>query len=474
LSQRIGTLSSQNILRNFTLMDTGTDNIKKLFNDLRTFTFWDRLFRWHKIKSLLIDASGDLQKLIMGFDSLIKVNHDLDLERSRNKSLENSLTDLKILRAEKESLLTDKTQLESKNENYLRRGTELSNELSVYRQKLETAEQELRQLREQNTKFKAAEEDKRRLQEATLKNLNDTIFRFQNERNQEKADRHQLEIEKLLKLKETWSRHEDNVRIRIKTICSKHGVEYVDSVPFKGRPDNTLKINSEFLIFDAKSPAGDDLSNFPSYLKNQAENASKYVNEEDVRREIFLVVPTNTLEMLEQFEYKLSDYTAYVISIDALEPVILALRKIEDYEFAEQLSPEERENICRVIGKFLHLSKRRIQIDGFFAKQFFELLYRSDADLPADILESVKEFEKSEKLNPPQEKRAKQISIKELESDVNKIKSDATQKGIYTVETQLSKTLNKLPLYTKEVADQEKGEHPTLFNISGNNEASVG
>ena len=75
-----------------------------------------------------------------------------------------------------------------------------------------------------------------------------------------------------------------------------------------------------------------------------------------MRREIFLVVPTNTHDVVEQFEYKLSDYTVYVISIDALEPIILSLRKIEDYEFAEQLSPEERENICRVIGKFVHLS----------------------------------------------------------------------------------------------------------------------
>jgi hypothetical protein len=193
-----------------------------------------------------------------------------------------------------------------------------------------------------------------------------------------------------------------------------------------------------------------------------------------VRREIFLVVPTNTLEALGQFEIKLGDYTAYIISIEALEPIILSLKRIEEYEFAEQLSPEERENICRVIGKFLHLSKRRIQIDGFFAKQFFELLYRSETDLPPDLLETVIEFERSEKLNPPQEKRAKQISIKELESEVNKIKGDADQKGIFTAQSHLSKTVDKIPLYTKD-ADQEKiSNQPALFNITGNNEASAG
>jgi len=185
------------------------------------------------------------------------------------------------------------------------------------------------------------------------------------------------------------------------------------------------------------------------------------VKEEDVRREVFLVVPSNTLEHLETFEYKLSDYTVYVVSLDSVEPIILTLKRIEDYEFAEQLSPEERENICRVIGKFVHLSKRRIQIDGFFAKQFFELVYRSEADLSKEILEKVAEFEKSEKLNPPQEKRARQISTKELEADSEKIQSEATQKGISIQDNLLIKEINKLPLYSNVEDDKNQGD---LFN----------
>lgn len=455
-------------------MENGVDNIKKFFNDLRGLTFWDRLFRWHRIKSSLIDASADLQKLIFGLDSLTKTTHDLELERSKNRAMESSLMDLKTVRTEKENLLKEKSALESKNEAYFKRGSELSTELSQQKQKLEFLELELKKLREENTKFKTSEEERKNLHENAMRNFNDTVQKLRDDRDREKNDQHQKEIEKLKKLKETWSNHEENVKNRIKIICSRHGIEYVDTVPFKGKPDNTLKINSEFVIFDAKSPAGEDLSNFPSYLKAQAENAGKYVNEEDVRREIFLVVPTNTLEILGQFEFKLGDYTAYIISIDALEPIIISLRKIEDYEFAEQLSPEERENICRVIGKFLHLSKRRIQIDGFFAKQFFELLYRSETDLPADMLEAVIAFEKSEKLNPPQEKRARQINIKELESDVNKIKSDADQKGIYTAESHLSKSLNKLPLYTKDAEQQKVSNQPALFNITDNSkEASA-
>jgi hypothetical protein len=130
-----------------------------------------------------------------------------------------------------------------------------------------------------------------------------------------------------------------------------------------------------------------------------------------------------------------------------LEPLILSLCKIEDYEFAEQLSPEERENICRIIGKFAHLSKRRIQIDSFFARQFIELAYKCENNLPADIHEKVLEFEKSEKLNPPQEKRAKAINTKELEMEQSRIETEVAARGIQLPNDVISGVLNELELY---------------------------
>ncbi len=43
------------------------------------------------------------------------------------------------------------------------------------------------------------------------------------------------------------------------------------------------------------------------------------------------------------------------------------------------------------------------------------MLVRCKNDLPADILEQVIEYEKAEKLNPPTEKKAKQILTQELQ-----------------------------------------------------------
>ena len=137
------------------------------------------------------------------------------------------------------------------------------------------------------------------------------------------------------------------------------------------------------------------------------------------------MVPSNTIHTIKQLAYNLGEYNVYIITRDSLEPIILSLKKIEDYEFVNQLSPEERDNICRVIGRFAHTTKRKIQIDQFFASQFLELLVKCQNDLPEDILKEVIEFEKAEKLNPPSERKSKQIQIKELEEKHTLINAEA-------------------------------------------------
>jgi len=202
-------------------------------------------------------------------------------------------------------------------------------------------------------------------------------------------------------------------------------VNYIEKVPFRGNPDNTIEISGEYIIFDAKSPANEDLSNFPVYIKSQAENLKKYASQDNVKKSMFLVVPTNTINKLKQLTYRLGDYDVFIITKDSIEPVILSLKKIEEYDLADKLSPEDRDSICRIIGKFAHTAKRRIQIDQFFSNEFMDIVLKSQKELPEDIREQVIEFEKSEKLNPPTEKRAKIISVDELQKKGEEIESEA-------------------------------------------------
>ena len=193
----------------------------------------------------------------------------------------------------------------------------------------------------------------------------------------------------------------------------------------------------QLIVFDAKSPGSDDLSNFPKYIKLQTESLEKYAKHDNVKKDLFLVIPSNTLQVINKFTYNIGDYNVYIVSKDALEPIILSLKKIEDYEFADKLSPEERDNVCRVIGKFAHTTKRRIQIDQFFAEEFLDTLNKAGTQLPRDILESVIQFENAEKLNPPMEKRKQQILTIDLKNKSEAIKKEIALRKIPEIQANI-------------------------------------
>lgn len=326
--------------------------------------------------------------------------------------------------------------------------------LAVLKERLGKLEQENSRLNRENILFKNTDDDRRTEYEKKVGALNSIKEKIEDDRRKETEGQHEKEIRRLNSLKETWAKHQERVKEAIKAICQKHTIDYVDKVPFRGNPDNTIKICDEFVIFDAKSPASDDLDNFPSYIRLQTESVKKYIKEENVWKDIFLVIPSNTLGVIDQFSFNMADYSVYVVTLDALEPIILTLKKLEEYEFVEQLSPEERDNICRVIGKFAHITKRRVQIDLYFAREFLGALLKSESYLPSDMLEKAIEYERSEKLNPPQEKRVKSISSKELEADSQKIKTEAEAKGI-SFPASIQENIKSLPLYTDDKPDNK-------------------
>ena len=256
--------------------------------------------------------------------------------------------------------------------------------------------------------------------------------RLNDERVQEKDD-----LLKKMKLK--WSDHEKDVQNHLQLICRNNVITYVSQEDFphpRNKPDSSIEIMDQLIVFDAKSPANDDLSNFPKYIKNQTENLKKYAKHVNVKNDLFLVIPSNTLEVIDQFHYNIGDYNVYVITKDALEPIVLSLKKIEEYEFADKLSPEERDNVCRIIGKFAHTTKRRIQIDEFFAREFLDTLSKAGSQLPRDILENVIKFENAEKLNPPMEKRNKKILTKDLKQQVDKLEKEMEMREIPKISPQ--------------------------------------
>jgi len=424
------------------------EKLRSFFERIKNTGLFERLFFWKAIVASGYDAFSEYQQLqnllqeqgrtIAGFTAQDR-ELTLTLEHHKEQLIQLQ-QDLVILKAKNEELI--RRMSERENEAGALIGADTKNRETISALKADMALWTARcdQLNAQFTEgekriaqYRQVEEERAREHDQRVTALNALRDQLERDRLRVQAERDAGIHRQYEEMAQTWQKHEEAVEQSLRSICRQHTIGYCDKekFPYAGKkPDNALLICDQYVIFDAKSPKNpDELENFPAYIRNQAEAAKKYAKEENVKKDIFLVVPANTVGYLDEFHYDMADWQVYVVTHECLEPVVLALKKVEDYEFAEQLSPEDRENLCRVIGKFAHATKRRIQIDNFFCNEFIGLLQSCDT-LPDEIRQKVVDFEMAEKMNPPVEKRRKKIPIGELEHDVKVIGKEAEAREI--------------------------------------------
>ena len=347
---------------------------------------------------------------------IIELEKNLSFKESSIKELERQRDLLNVQLKSFDELKTKNTELETS---------------------LKSVSEERNDLKNINTKL-SNQEEKRVLDS---KKEIEALITLKQSTEDEKQANNNLRVrekeEEFEKIKSQWVKHEKDVENYLKEICRNYVIKYVGQEEFphpRNKPDNSIEIMDQLIVFDAKSPSNNNLENFPKYIKDQTENLKKYAKHDNVKNDLFLVIPSNTLNVIDQFSYKIGEYNVFIVTKDALEPIVLSLKKIEEYEFVDKLSPEERDNVCSVIGKFAHTTKRRIQIDNFFQREFLSTLDKAKK-LPREILESVIEFENAEKLNPPIEKRKKTIFTKDLKDQVNDIEKDMEMRNIPKIQS---------------------------------------
>jgi len=397
--------------------------MRQLLQELQALSWWGRLFGWSRIRRMLLDASTEWES---NQTSMARMSAEL-------QALQNDLMQaqqaVKMAEARAGDLHRDKERLDlelgSSRREVQRLGSELAGLTQIDQQRRAELQNNLTSLAQ--LKDRIAEE---RLQEHQTR--------------QEELERKQQ------RLRQTWQTHQVNVSNKIRQIAEKYTLQVVDKFPMKGEPDNVLMLCEQYVVLDAKSPGGEDLANFGIYLKTQAESASKYTKQEGVFGQLFFVVPSNTLESLPQTVFRFIEYTVYVIPMEALEPVILSLVKVEEYMNVKEISPEDRRNIFVILGRFAHLTKRRLQVDQFFANESLSLAAETENRLPEEMRKEVAEIEKSVRLNPPQERTTKEIGLSSLQSQHKKIEKGLRERGVLPESENLASGLNELPLYTPE------------------------
>ena len=368
-----------------------------------------------------------------------------------NENLQSTLQGIRTeLSVTAEKLAAERTgheETKSAYEELIKSSSELQASLAETREKLSAAEgaafnerekydelkadadklsQELTEVKKQLAAEESVKEQRNSEYEQKITTLN-TLIDQMNEDHERAEQRVRDEIEAHnAELATSWQRHEKEVEDTLRVIAKRYCITRCEKgeYPYQGTPDNVFYIGGMYTVFDAKSPKNpEDLANFPKYLREQAEKMIKYCKNENVRKDAFLVIPGSAADAVETFVYPLADYTVYVITLDAVLPILQMLKTLEAYDFAEQLSPEDRDKLCKYIGKLSHTAKRKVQIDTYLSQEFVSVLREASA-LPEEFAKEIERYEQQSKLNTPPEKRAKLIAIEDISSDVEQVERD--------------------------------------------------
>jgi len=397
--------------------------MRQLLQELQNLGWWGRLFGWGRIRRMLLEASSEW-------------------EATQASTAQNN----QALQALQGELLQSRQQSGMAEA----RAVDLQRDKDLLNADLMSARRDVQRLGSELAALTQVDNQRRVELQTNLTSLSQLKERIAEERLQEHQARQEELERKQQRLRQTWQAHQENARNKIRQIAEKHSVPVVDKFPLKGEPDNVLLICEQYVVLDAKSPGGEDLANFGTYLKTQAEAAVKYTKQEGVFGQLYFVVPSNTLESLPQTVFRFVDYTVYVIPVEALEPVILSLMKVDEYLNVKEISPEDRRNIFVILGRFAHLTKRRLQVDQFFANESLSLAAETENRLPEEMRKEVAEIEKSVRLNPPQERTTKEIGLGTLSTQHKKIEKGLRERGVLPESENLASGLNELPLYSPE------------------------
>lgn len=333
----------------------------------------------------------------------LEVEHRAAVEKLQSESSQRQLLD---------SRLADNYQnLQQTKQEYDRRLMERETELKARDQSIKDLSARVANLEAENRSLT----DEMKKTVATLTLAHDELNR---EKAEIRANEERRREEALEKRKLNWINHENAMIDQLKNLCKRLEIVYHDkkTFPLLRKPDFAIEVAGQYVVLDAKAPADPERpENFYDYLKRQAEGLEKYLKQEGVRKDGFLVVPTDSLPFLqERFFYEIGASKVYVVTPESLEPALRLLLKIEEYDILQALGPEAQDDIATFIGQASRMIKRRVQIDHFMSDKFIELLTSGDS-LPEEILKKAQSKEKNFHLNPPKLDRGKPLSRTDLE-----------------------------------------------------------
>ncbi len=190
------------------------DTLKEIIKDVKTtfdiindYGFFQRLFAWNVIKK-----------------HIIKINSKIENSSDTISNIQTQLSRLDELK---------------------------KNEATILKK-----DNEIKQLRDEVTKFRTTKEDRRRAHDKQIAMYDNYVARAESKTQREEDEKEKARVENENLRKISWQTHESDVASFITNECIKYGIKYVgpEEFPNKLKPDNAILISERYVIFDAKSP----------------------------------------------------------------------------------------------------------------------------------------------------------------------------------------------------------------------------
>tara|TARA_B100001758_G_C18382212_1_gene597894 strand:+ start:548 stop:1705 length:1158 start_codon:yes stop_codon:yes gene_type:complete len=369
------------------------DTLKEIIKDVKTtfdiindYGFFQRLFAWNVIKK-----------------HIIKINSKIDNSSDTISNIQTQLSRLDELK---------------------------KNEATILKK-----DNEIKQLRDEVTKFRTTKEDRRTAFDKQMAKYDNYVARAESKTQKEEDEKEKARVENENLRKVSWKNHEDDVANFITNECIKYGIKYVgpEEFPNNLKPDNAILISERYVIFDAKSPKdSEDTTSFIKSINTKVKQQTKYTKLKNVKKDIYLVVPTNLYSDLKKTHYQQGNYNVWIITIEQIPVMLAHFKQTMDYSDFDGLSPEDRDALVKEIGTYAFNFRRRLMIDGYFGSQFQDIIKNTKNNLSEELFNEVEQAVTNLGDSLPTKRSGKPLSIDDIDQEIKELNTRNQLLGIPT------------------------------------------
>ncbi len=230
---------------------------------------------------------------------------------------------------------------------------------------LGSAMKERDHLQSKETRSEAKREQEEMARREEMEKLQSAIHGYKEEKQrvtrEDEARLQNLEQER----DRVWADHENAVVATLTDLCKLPHLQFTSysntNLPeeFDGKlkPDFLIEFLGQYVIFDAKASKAESLQ---TYINDAVKSTAEKVKKNSkIYPHVFLVVPTEAIGEMKKLIYAVGEHYFYVVSREALAPILASLKRISTYELAESLDPQKRENIINMLSELAtHISYR--------------------------------------------------------------------------------------------------------------------